>query len=105
MGLPLMAVLTGWRRLAKSYVSKRALSTQIAGTRSKVCCDGGDIPQRGAVEGKLAANDLLSDEMRDMSGLHFEGAVVRPQVDRICYTSATSLINLLARQLRDRGEL
>lgn len=37
---------------------------------------------------------LLSDEMWDVRRFHFEGAVVRPQVDRIGDASDTTLVNL-----------
>lgn len=39
--------------------------------------------------------NLLSHEMRDMSGLHLEGAVVGPEVDRVCDAGAASLVDHL----------
>lgn len=47
------------------------------------------------MEGKSTVKYLLSDEMWDVSGLHFEGAVVRPQVDRIGDAGASSLVDLI----------
>lgn len=41
--------------------------------------------------------NLLSHEMCDMSGLHLEGAIVGPEVDRVGNASAASLVDHLGR--------
>lgn len=56
----------------------------------EACCGDGDV--KG--EGKPTINYLLSDEVWDVCGLHFEGAVVGPQVDRIGDAGAPSLVDL-----------
>ena len=40
---------------------------------------------------------LLSDEMRDMGSLHFEGAVIGPEVNRVGDTGASPLVHHLCR--------
>lgn len=45
-------------------------------------------------EGKKCPEYLLSDQRGVMRRLHLEGAVVGPEVDRIGYAGASSLINL-----------
>ena len=48
-------------------------------------------------EGKQPCFHLLSDEMRDMGGLHLKGAVVGPEVDRVGNASTASLVDHLCR--------
>ena len=45
-------------------------------------------------EGNHAYSYLLSDHVWVMAGFDFEGAVVGPQINRICDTGHTALIDL-----------
>lgn len=50
---------------------------------------------------KKCPDYLLSDQRGVMRRLHLEGAVVSPEVDRIGYAGASSLINLGSAPLAD----